>query len=58
MDESFFPEGLAAEAIGEVEPGTRVGGDRAVQDLAEGEKRGFDGSGNDLGLEGGQYVRL
>lgn len=53
VDEGFFPEGFAAEAVGEVEPGGGVGGDGAVEDLAEGEERGFDGAGDERGLDGG-----
>ena len=50
VDQGFFPEGFAAQAEGEVEPGGGVGGDAAVQDLAEGEEGGFDGAGYDAGL--------
>ena len=53
VDQGFFPEGFAAEAVGEVEPGGGVGGDGAVEDLAEGEEGGFDGAGDERGLEGG-----
>jgi hypothetical protein len=54
VDQGFFPEGFAAQAEGEVEPGGGVGGDAAVQDLAEGEEGGFDWAGYDAGLlEGG-----
>jgi hypothetical protein len=53
VDEGFFPESLAAEAVGEVEPGTGVCGDGAVEDLAEGEERGFDGAGDERGLDDG-----
>ena len=53
VDEGFFPEGFAAEAVGEVEPGGGVGGDGAVEDLAEGEEGGFDGAGDERGLSGG-----
>lgn len=52
VDEGFFPEGFAAQAVGEVEPGAWVGGDGAMEDLAEGEERGFDGAGDERGLEG------
>ena len=52
VDEGFFPESFAAEAVGEVEPGRWVGGDGAVEDLAEGEERGFDGAGDERRLEG------
>lgn len=50
VDQGFFPEGFAAEAVGEVEPGGGVGGDGAVEDLAEGEEGGFYGAGDEGGL--------
>lgn len=53
VDQGFFPQGFAAKAVGEVEPGVRVAGDRAVEDLAEGEQGGFDGAGDDGGLRVG-----
>jgi len=53
VDQGFFPEGFAAQAEGEVEPGGGVAGDGAVQDLAEGEERGFGGAGYEAGLVGG-----
>jgi hypothetical protein len=34
VDQCFFPEGFAAQAEGEVEPGSGVTGDGAVEDLA------------------------
>ena len=50
VDQGFFPEGFAAQAEGEVEPGGGVAGDGAMEDLAEGEEGGFDGAGYDAGL--------
>lgn len=50
VDQGFFPEGLAAQAKGEVEPRSGVRGDAAVEDLAEGEKRRFDWAGDDRWL--------
>jgi hypothetical protein len=34
VDQGFFPQGFAAQAEGEVEPGGWVAGDGAVEDLA------------------------
>lgn len=53
VDQGFFPEVFAVQAVGEVEPGRWVGGDGAVEDLAHGEEGGFDGAGDDHRLEGG-----
>jgi hypothetical protein len=50
VDQGFFPEGFAAEAEGEVQPGGGIAGDGAVEDLAEGEEGGLDGAGYDAGL--------
>ena len=50
VNQGFFPEGFAAQAEGEVEPGGGVAGDGAMEDLAEGEEGGFDGAGYDAGL--------
>lgn len=56
VDQGFFPESLAAEAEGKVKPWRCVAGDRAVEDLAEGEEGGFDGAGDDGGLGGGSVL--
>jgi hypothetical protein len=53
VDQGFFPEGFAAQAEGEVEPGGGVAGDAAVEDLAEGEEGGFDWAGYETGLRVG-----
>lgn len=50
VDQRLFPEGLAAQAEGEVEPRSGVRGDAAVEDLAEGEKRRFDWASDDRWL--------